>query len=448
MALTPARTVCLGFLAVIVLGTLLLAMPFSLQTGTWGNPLTALFTATSAVCVTGLSVVDVGTFYSPLGQGILALLFQVGGLGYMTATTLLLILIGQKFSLRHKLTLQQSLDLQSLTGGRQLVQSIVAATLVLELTGTFLLLVPFQSRLGDWGKSFGYALFHSVSAFNNAGFSLFPDSLMGFVASPAANGVVAGLILLGGIGYQALFEAYLWLRFRWYRGDRHKFSLNFLVAVSTTAMLLVGGTFAFYFGDLAVSPAFADLQTHVKLGAAWFLAVTTRTAGFNTVDTGQLNSTSLLIAIALMFVGASPGGTGGGIKTTTARILAATTVSALAGREEVFLYRRQVPPALLLKAVGVAFGSLLVVFLCTLMLLQTEAGSGFSFLALLFEATSAFGTVGLSTGITAQLSAGGQMAIVVTMYIGRVGVLLLMSALLTPPKPSAVNYPEEPLLVG
>jgi len=448
VALTPARTICLGFLAVIVLGALLLAMPFSLQTGTWGSLLTGLFTATSAVCVTGLSVVDVGTFYSPLGQGILALLFQVGGLGYMTATTLLLILVGQRFSLRHKLTLQQALDGQSLTGGRQLVQSIVGATLLLEVTGALLLVGPFQAKLGNWGNALWYAVFHSVSAFNNAGFSLFPDGLMGFVDSLAANGVVAGLIVLGGIGYQVLFEAYLWLRFRWHRGDRHKFSLNFLVVLSTTAVLLVGGTFAFYFGDLATSPAFAELQTGTKLWAAWFMAVTTRTAGFNTVDMAQLNSTSLFVAIALMFVGASPGGTGGGIKTTTARILTATTVASLEGREEVFLYRRQVPPALLLKAAGVAFGSLLVVCGCTLVLLQTEAGPGMSFLALLFEATSAFGTVGLSTGITPKLSSWGQMAIIATMYIGRVGVLLLMSALLTPPKPSAIHYPEEPLLVG
>lgn len=443
--MTPAKTICLGFLGMISLGTFFLCLPLSTTDGTWSNLITALFTSTSAVCVTGLSVVDVGKFYSPFGQGVLLLLCQVGGLGYMTTTTFLLQIIGRKFSLREKITLQQALDIPGIEGVVNLVQSIIATTLIIELTGVFILVFVFQQQF-PLDRSLWLAVFHSVSAFNNAGFSLFSDSLVGYNRSIVVNLTIPLLIILGGIGYQVILEGFLWLRTKLLGlPQRIVFSLNFRVAVSTTLVFLFLGTIFFRLSEIN-SPAFSGLNNWEKWMAAWFQSVTTRTAGFNTIDNSKLSFAGLFITIAWMFVGASPGGTGGGIKTTTSRILFACTSTALKGEEEVHLYGRRIPNMLVLKAIGVAVGSLFTVICSTVLLSITDPK--FSFIEILFESTSAFSTVGLSLGITSQVSPIGQIVLIVTMYTGRVGVLLLMAALMRPPKPTMVQYPEETLLVG
>jgi trk system potassium uptake protein TrkH len=442
----PARTICLGFFAVITLGALLLMLPISSSNGTWSDPITALFTSTSAVCVTGLSVVDVGKFYSFWGQLFLTMLVQVGGLGYMTATTVLLLLIGRKFSLRDKITLQQSLDTPGIRGGLQLVQSIIAVTLLFELTGVFAL-IPIFSQTMSFQESVWQAIFHSVNAFNNAGFSLFSDNLMGYVKNPMVSIIIGLLIIFGGIGYQVILEGYLWLRTKFSRNrDYISFSLTFCVATSTTIALLLFGTAFFWFTEFNNSETLGNLSIFDQLIAAWFQSVTTRTAGFNTIDNGKMTVTSIFITIALMFIGASPGGTGGGIKTTTARILASCTGAALQGRDQVNLYKLQVPNGLILKAIGVAVGSLFTVICSTGLLSLTDRN--LNFISILFEATSAFGTVGLSTGITSSLSWAGRLIIIATMYIGRVGVLLLMAAIFTDTRTSLIKYPQESMLVG
>jgi trk system potassium uptake protein TrkH len=433
--------------SLIVIGTILLSLPWAVADGSWSNPLTALFLATSAVCVTGLSVVDVSSYYSPFGQAVLLLLFQIGGLGYMTATTFLLALIGRRFSLREKLTLQQSLDLPGIRGSTQVVKSIIATTLVFEISGTIALLPAFW-QTDRPVYSLWLALFHSVSAFNNAGFSLFPDSLVQYVASPLVNVVVPLLIICGGIGYQVIMEIYLWLRtvIRPRNYDpKVLFSLNFKVVTTTTLFLLILGSIGLWLTEIG-NPNFANFSWSDKLWSAWFQSVTARTAGFNTVDIGLLTPTALFTMIVLMFIGASPGGTGGGIKTTTIRILSSCTGSALHGKDETALYKRQIPSLLIFKAVGVVVGSMGVVILTTALLSISDRQ--IPFIQLLFEATSAFATVGLSTGITAKLSPVGQLVIILTMYTGRVGVLLLMAAFSGKTKPSLVKYPEEYLLVG
>ena len=445
--MTPSRTICLGFLALIAIGTVLLLLPISIANGTYSDPLTAVFLATSAVCVTGLSVVDVGTYYSPFGQVVLLLLFQVGGLGYMTATTFLLVLIGRRFSLREKITLQQSLDLPSIRGPAQVVKSIIATTLIFEIGGT-LALLPVFWRSDNLPHTLWLAVFHSISAFNNAGFSLFPDSLVGYVAEPLVNVVMPVLIVMGGIGYQVILEIYIWLR-SLLSPQRHdpkvSFSLNFKVVTTTTLFLLILGSLSLWLTEIA-NPNFASLSATEKLWAAWFQSVTARTAGFNTVDMGLMTPTALFTMIVLMFIGASPGGTGGGIKTTTVRILSSCTGSALHGRDEIALYRRQIPSLLIFKAVGVVVGSMTVVILTTALLSISDRQ--IPFIQLFFEATSAFATVGLSTGITASLSPVGKCVLIVAMYIGRVGILLLMAAFSGKARHSLVKYPEEYLLVG
>ncbi|RCJ27028.1 ATPase [Nostoc minutum NIES-26] len=444
--MTVSRTVCLGFLAVITVGTILLMMPFSTSDGTWNDPIVALFTSTSAVCVTGLSVVDPGTYFSFWGQLFMTLLVQIGGLGYMTSTTFLILLIGRKFDLRQKIAIQQSLDRPGMHGSAQVIRSIIATTLIFEITGIFLLLPAFVPEYG-WNKGLWLAIFHSVNSWNNAGFSLFKDNLIGYQSSFLVVLTVTFLIIFGGIGYQVILEMYIWLRDRLLKQKVCLvFSLDFKVAISTTLILLLLGTIAFLCIEVRNPETFGSLNFKDQLLVAWFQSVTPRTAGFNTIDIGKMTTAGLLITIALMFIGASPGGTGGGIKTTTLRVLTSCTKSILQGKEEVLLYDRKIAISLILKAVGVLVGSVATVIFATLLIALTDPE--LDFIQILFEVVSAFATVGLSTGITASISVAAKLILIATMYMGRVGVLLLMAAVLGDPRPSRIHYPEENLLVG
>ncbi len=444
--MTVSRTICLGFLAVIAIGTILLMMPFSSTTGTWGNLIVALFTSTSAVCVTGLSIVDPGTYFSFWGQLFVVALVQIGGLGYMTATTILLLLLGAKFGLRDKVAIQQALDRTGIHDSAQLIRSIIALTLIFEISGVFLLLPVFTPKY-PLNEALWYAIFHSINSWNNAGFSLFKDSFIGYQTSVLLNLVVTGLVLFGGIGYGVILELFIWSRDRIERNPKKMiFSLNFKVVVSTTIALLILGTIAFFLIEVKNPATFGALSLPNQILTAWFQAVTPRTAGFNTIDISKMTTAGLFLTIALMFIGASPGGTGGGIKTTTFRVLTSCTKAILQGKEEVFLYERSVDISLILKAVGVAVGSVATVILATILIALTDPKV--SLIQILFEVVSAFATVGLSTGITASITAAAKLILVMTMYIGRVGILLLMAALLGDPKPSLVRYPEENLIVG
>jgi trk system potassium uptake protein len=446
--MTVSRTICLGFLAVITVGTLLLMLPFSTAAGTWNSPVVALFTSTSAVCVTGLSVVDVGKFYSFWGQLFIVLLVQVGGLGYMTATTVLLLLLGRRLGLRDKVAVQQSLDVPGLSGLAGLLRSIIATTLFFELTGVLVLMTIFGPQFSDRPVfALWQSIFHSVNAFNNAGFSLFSDSLVQYVGNPIVNLIMTGLIIFGGIGYQVLMELYFWGRDRIMRNPRKViFSLNFKIAVSTTVVLLALGTLAYFLTEFRNPNTLGGLNISSKLWASWFQSVTPRTAGFNTIDITKMTTAGLFITIALMFMGASPGGTGGGIKTTTVRVLLDCTKAVLQGKDEVLSYHRQIPMPLILKAIGVFVGSIITVICATILISLSDPE--LDFIQILFEVVSAFATVGLTAVGTASFSVPAQLILVLVMYIGRVGVLLLMSALLGDPKPSFVDYPEENLLVG
>jgi trk system potassium uptake protein len=444
--MTISRTICLGFVAIITVGTFLLLLPISTSSGQWNDPIVALFTTTSAVCVTGLAVVDTGTYFSFWGQLFIALLAQVGGLGYMTLNTFLLILIGKRFDLRQKLAIQDSFDRPLLQGSRSLIKSIIATTLIAEITAIFIMLPIFAQDFG-LDKGLWFAIFHSISAWNNAGFGLLPDNLVQYRGSIVINLAITGLIIFGGIGYQVIFEMFTWLRNKSQRSrEKFMFSLNFKVAVSTTIFLLVVGTVAFFLTESNDPINFANLSLKEKILAAWFQSVTARTAGFNTIDIGKMTTAGLFVTMALMFVGASPAGTGGGIKTTTFRILANATKAVLQGKENVVVYERTLPASLIFKAVSVTFGSTVTVIIATV--LVSAVDRGVDLIKVLFEVISAFGTVGLSTGITASLSATAKVILVSVMYIGRVGVLLLMAGILGDPKPTLVKYPEDNMLVG
>ncbi len=444
--MTIARTICVGFLVLIAIGTLLLMMPFATTTGEWNSLITALFTSTSAVCVTGLAVVDTGKDFSFWGQLTILLLIQVGGLGYMMTTTFLILLLGRKFDLRQKFAIQESFDRPFLQGSNNLVRSIIATTMIFELTGIFLLLRTFVREFG-WSTGIWYSVFHSISAWNNAGFSLFSDSLVGYRSSWSVNLVIPALVIFGGIGYQVIIEMYLWIVDRIKgKSERFCFSLNFKVVVSTTLLLLFIGTVAFFLTELNNPGTLADLSFQDKFLAAWFQSMSTRTAGFNSIDLGKMTTAGLFITMGFMFIGASPSGTGGGIKTTTFRILYNSTKSVLRGKDNVILYQREVPSTLILKAVAVVFGTAASIVLVTILISAID--HDFEFLPILFEVISAFATVGLSTGITSSFATASKIVLVFAMYVGRVSILILIAAIIGDPSPSTLQYPEENLLVG
>ena len=445
--MTIARTICLGFLALIIIGTILLMMPFATVSGEWNNLVVALFTSTSAVCVTGLAVVDTGSYFSFWGQLTIVLLAQAGGLGYMTMTTFLVLLLGRKFDLRQKFAIQESFDRPFLQGSNSLIKSIIATTLIFEITGIFLLLTAFVPQYGWSPKAIWFAIFHSISAWNNAGFGLLSDSFVQYQSSWAINVVIPALIIFGGIGYQVIIETYLWLGHNIQnKPGRFCFSLNFKVVTGTTILLLIVGAFGIFLTEFNNSETLGNVNLQNKLLFAWFQSVTTRTAGFNSIDQGKMTTAGLFITMGLMFIGASPSGTGGGIKTTTFRILYNSTKSVLQGKDEVVVYQREVPSALILKAVAVVFGTAASIVLVTILIsaIDTE----FEFLPILFEVISAFATVGLSTGITSSFAVASKMILVFAMYVGRVSILILIAAIIGDPNPSTLHYPEENLLVG
>jgi trk system potassium uptake protein TrkH len=450
-----SRTVGLGFLTVISMGAILLAMPFASDEGVWTHPVDALFTATSATCVTGLVVVDTGEHFSFWGQLVILILIQVGGLGYMTATTFLLLLLGRQFRLRDKIAIQQTLDTPGLAGLRKLIVSIIGVTLFFETMGVAVLLPVFRQDFPS-PQSWWLAIFHSISAFNNAGFSTFSNSLMEYARSLPLNVIVTILVVFGGLGYQVIMEIFLWggafIQRLWKQGfsgentERFLFSLHFKIVTRMTLFLLVSGSVLFLITEWNNPATLGSWSFPEKFLGAWFQSVTTRTAGFNTMDISQLSETAILMTMVFMFLGASPGGTGGGIKTTTLRVLFSATRSVLRGRNYVLCHQRKIPQEVILKSIGVLICSLVVTIAA--MFLLSISDRDLELISILFEVISAFGTVGLSLGVTSSLSIFGKLAIAATMFVGRVGVLLLISAIVEPAKRSLLQYPEENLLVG
>jgi trk system potassium uptake protein TrkH len=434
--LSPPKMLVLGFAGLIFAGALLLNTSWATQSGEPPGFLTALFTATSAVCVTGLVVVDTGTFWSSFGQTVILLLIQLGGLGIMTSATIFSILLGRQIGLKERILIRESLGQVNVAGMVRLVRYILIYTAAVE--GFFALVLMLRlARDYPWPHNIWYGVFHAVSAFNNAGFDLFGQfrSLTGYVADPVVNFGIALPIIIGGLGFSVIAEVIE--RRRWRR-----FSLHTKLALLTTGVLLAGGTVLFLV--LESRHTLAGFSWPVKVLASFFQSVTPRTAGFNTVDIGALAPVTQLWLCFLMFIGASPGSTGGGIKTTTFTLLVLTLWSLVAGREATEVFGRRVPLGQVLKAVGICLLALGWLGLVLLVLLAVE---GKDFLRLLFEAVSAFGTVGLSTGITPALTPVGRIAIILTMFIGRLGPLTIAHAL-AQQRRVTFRYPEENIMVG
>lgn len=437
-SLSPARYLAGGFAAMILAGTLLLSMPFATVDGRIGI-IDALFTATSAVCVTGLVVVDTGTYFTAAGQLIIMFLILGGALGFMTTATLFFVLMGRRINLKDRLIIKEALNSDSIQGVVALILSIVKLSLVLILAGTVLLGLRFIPLFG-WEEGLFFALFHAVSAFGNAGFDLIGGfrNLTPFVGDYLVSGTIVFLFIAGGLGYPVILELL-----------QHKkparLSLHSRLVLLISAALLLLGTAIVLIMEYANPQTLGGLGFGNKLFAAFFTAAAPRTAGFNVIPIDALTTPVLFFLLLLMFIGASPASTGGGVKTTTFALLLFTVRALIKGSDEVVLYHKHIPPSLILKALAVLFISMSLIFM---MIFAVSIVEHKPFLDLTFEVFSAFGTVGLSTGITPELGNTGRILLIITMFAGRIGPLTLLLALTRRFNPSGIKYPEERILIG
>jgi potassium uptake TrkH family protein len=430
----------LGFLVAIAVGTGLLLLPVARAGPGAADPLTALFTATSAVCVTGLVVVDTPGYWSSFGQGVILVLFQVGGLGIMTAATLLTLVVQRRLGLSDRMVAQ--LEMRSLRLGeiRGLVVRIAATVLVCEAAVAGLLGARLWLGYGHQaGEAAWHGTFQAVSAFNNAGFATYSDSLMGFVSDWWINLPIMAAIVVGGMGFPVLFEL---LR---RAGRPRRWSIHTRITVFATGALLLAGFAATLALEWNNPGTLRPLGVSGRLLAAAFHSVTSRTAGFNTVDTAAMHPETWAVTNVLMFIGGGSAGTAGGIKVTTCFLLAFVVWSEIRGEREVVVGRRRVSSATARQALTVALlGGALVTFGTIVLLMLTDEPLD----QVLFESVSAFATVGLSTGITAGLPAAGQLVLVVLMFVGRVGTITVASALALRSSHRLFRYPEERPIVG
>jgi trk system potassium uptake protein len=438
----PGFALVTGFLILIAIGTALLVLPFSSASGAWTPPVTALFTSVSAVCVTGLVVVDTGTYWSPFGQVVVLLLIQLGGLGFMSGSTLLLLfVVGRGSALHSRIEAQETLGVDDLGTVRHVLRLVVLFTIVAEAAGWLVLSVAFLARFGDAAKAVWYGLFHSISSFNNAGFDLMGGfrSLADFADDPFVLVPIALLVLLGATG--AAIVGDVLAKRRWAR-----LALETKLVLATSAALLVIGTvlpLAFEARNQATFGGMAPAQA--VLNAA-FQSVTYRSAGMSSVPIGQLTDPSLVTAIGLMFVGGASGSTAGGIKLSTFAILVATVVATVRGRPFAEAFGRRVPEIVVFRALAVAMLSAILVFLVVLVL-EATVGSA-RFLVLSFEAVSAFGTVGHTADLTPTLSDGPLLLLALTMFVGRLGPLTLVLALAARARPVHYRPAVESVRIG
>ncbi|MBT9142537.1 MAG: Ktr system potassium uptake protein B [Dehalococcoidia bacterium] len=435
---SPPKILVGGFAALILLGAILLSLPFSTHDGQIPF-LDALFTATSAVCVTGLVVVDTGTYFTRFGQTVIMFLIQIGGLGFMTAATLVFILLGKKITLRERLVIQEAMNQISQQDLIRLVFRVVLLTFAIEAIGALLLSTRFIPQYGLWTGLF-YAAFHAVSAFCNAGFDLIGGftGLTPYAHDPVILLTIASLFILGGLGFTVIMEVHQKRRFV-------RYSLHTKMVLLVTVILLVLPTVIIFALEYSNPATLGQLSLGNKIINAFFTAATPRTAGFNSLPMDGLLPHTLFFIISLMFIGASPASTGGGIKTTTFGALVVAVISTIRGREHPLLYSKQIPVEILRRALSIVMVSFLLVFFATFALLITEGGS---LLDMLFEVVSAFGTVGLSTGITPELSPAGRMILIIVMFAGRVGPLTLVFSLAKRMQKAPVKYPEERIMIG
>lgn len=440
---SASRVLVVSFGGLIALGTLLLALPIS-ATREPLRLIDAFFTATSAICVTGLIVVDTPNDLSLFGQIVLLLLIQIGGLGYMAISTVVAVALGRQLTVHERMTLQEALNVHTMEGLARFVMTVLKLTLAFELTGALVLMLWWWDDFGFVRAAY-YGVFHAVSAFNNAGFALFSDNLSRFRGDWIVNIVITMLVICGGLGFLVLTEIG---RLRHTR----RLSAHTRVVLTVSALLLIGGTAFVYFVERGNPKTLGPMGFSEAFLASWFQTVVTRTAGFNSIDVGAMHAASLFLFIIFMFIGAAPGGTGGGVKVSTFAITLAALWAMVRGVAEPSLFRRRLTPDLVARAFAVSLLAFLALNGVAAMLLVIE---GHPLLQTLFETTSAFGTVGMSTGhpgsvlsLAGHFSSTGKFLLAAMMFMGRVGPLTLAVAVARGRTPAKIRYPEAKILVG
>ena len=435
--LSPPRVLAAGYIVLILLGAGLLSLPVVTASGEPMRFVDALFTATSAVCVTGLAVADTGTYFNTAGQLILLLLIQVGGLGFMTMATLFALVFKRRITLRERLILQEAMNQTSMEGIVRLIRRVILYSLAIEAAGTAVLTARFAAEMPA-GRALYMGLFHAVSLFNSAGFDLFGGyrSYAPYVADPVVNITAILLITLGGLGFIVLSDL---MEFR----KRRRLSLHSKVVLATNGTLLVIGTVVIFIFEY--TNALEPLGWGGKIWASLFQSAAPRSGGVSTLDIGSLRQATQFFLILLMFIGAAPGSTGGGIKVTTFATLVGAVIAMMRGKDEVVLFRFRLPRERIFKALTITMISLAVVVAVTMVLCTTEDRA---FLRILFEAVSAFGTCGLSTGITPQLTDFGKLLLSLTMFAGRIGPLTFAYALRPKEEKELYRYPEGRIIIG
>lgn len=450
-AIRPTQILVMGFLAIIILGAILLNLPVASNDGQSIGFIDALFTATSAVCVTGLVVVNTLAHWTLFGKIIILLLIQIGGLGFMTLTTAFFIIMGRRITLKERLVIQEAMNQYNLSGMVRLVRSVVLGTFLVEGIGALFLAFRFVPEFG-LGQGLFNAVFHSISAFCNAGFDIIGSSLTPYYGDFLVNITIMSLIILGGLGFT------VWINLLQMNKERHRKGLSWregisklslhtkLVLILTITLLLFGWAY-FFLVEFNNPNTLGSMNLYEKLVASLFQSVTTRTAGFNTFDLTVMKDASKFMTMVLMFIGGSPAGTAGGVKTVTIGVIILTVVSTIRGKDRTEIFNRTISESVIRKAIAVAVISVGVVMAVITLLSISQNGE---FMDIFFESVSAFGTVGLSLDYTSSLNTFGKVIIMITMFIGRLGPITMAWAFTVKGKRTNNNIklPEEKVMVG
>ncbi len=441
--LQASQVLVLGFLSVIFIGAIILSTPFVTQSGESIGFVNAFFTATSAVCVTGLVVVDTGSFWNYFGKTVIIILIQIGGLGFMTMASLLTIMAGKKFSLKNRIMMQESMGAYHLSGIVRLTKYAVRMTFILEFIGAFVLSFRFVPMYGH-AKGIYYSVFHSISAFCNAGFDIMGtgDSLSRFVKDPLVSITISLLVIFGGLGFMVVLEIFKFKKFR-------HWTLNTKLVVLTTLTLLIIPFIIIFILEYNNPNTMVGFSLGEKFIATFFATMTPRTAGFNTIDIVSMRPAVLVITMILMFIGGSPSSTAGGVKTTTVSLFVITILSILRGKKDVEAFGRRIPAENAKRAIAVIGIALLFIIIIITSLSITEQGA--SFFEIVFETLSAYGTVGLSVGLSGKLTTIGKLIMSLAMFLGRVGALTLLFAATSKYKSNQnlmISYPSEQISIG
>jgi len=437
---TPMRILAIGFAVVIFVGAVLLTLPISSASGKTTPFIDCLFIATSSTCVTGLVTLDTGTHWNYFGKTVIMILIEVGGLGFMSFATLFALLFGRKITLEQRLVMQESLNSLKLQGLVKMAQYVLIFTFSVQTVGAIILSTQFIPQFGV-SKGIYYSVFHSISAFCNAGIDLFGNfaSLTSYYDNPVVILTIGSLIVIGGLGF------YVWQEIYNNRGIK-KLSINSKLVLTVTAILIFGGAILMFLFEMNNEGTIKNMSLKGKVLSSLFASITPRTAGFNSISTADMSPAGRFLTIIFMFIGGSPGSTAGGIKTTTIGLLFFTVVAVIRGREETEIYQKRIGRELVRRAIAITFIAMCLVTVVTMILCITEKGASLEYL--LYETISAFGTVGLTLGLTPHLSEVGKLVLAFTMYCGRVGPLTFAIALAKKSYLRGIRYPEDKIIVG